>query len=79
MTLAAASGLIAATAPFATTPSSAPLRAYDVTASASDARAAQSPAILHAVGFVEFDWSPANGTLPGFGHLPATGDSGARR
>ena len=75
MTVAAVAALITATAPFSATPASAPLHAHGGAASTPEARADQSPVIVRSLGYVEFDWS--DGVMPGFGPLPAAGDSGA--
>lgn len=73
MALAAAGGLIATTAPFATTPADTPSRA-PAAASTASTYTAPSPLIIRTLGYVEFEWPHADSAIPGFGLL-ATGDA----
>lgn len=41
--------------------------------SATDARAPEAPQPVQSLGYVVFDWSEADGTIPGFGPLTSDG------
>jgi hypothetical protein len=73
MTLGAAAILIAAAAS-PTIPASAPSAAPDAAAPATEARAPEAYVPVQSLGYVVFDWSEADGVVPGFEPLP-TGDS----
>lgn len=42
---------------------------------ATEARAPEAPMPVQSLGYLVFDWSEADGVVPGFGPMPATGDS----
>jgi hypothetical protein len=72
MTLAAAAVLIAAAAT-PTTQAGAPLAARDAAVPATEARPPEAPQPVQSLGYVVFDWSDADGTIPGFGPLTSDG------
>jgi hypothetical protein len=61
-----------------TTQAGAPL-ARDAAMSSTEARAPEVVMPVQSLGYVVFDWSEADGTIPGFGPLSVTGDSSGGR
>ena len=74
MTLAAAAVLIAAAAS-STTPVATPSSARDAAAPATEARAPEAYVPVRSLGYLVFDWSDAEGVVPGFEPLPTIGAS----
>jgi len=74
MTLAAGAVLIAAAAS-STTPVATPSSARNAAAPAIEARAPEAYVPVQSLGYVVFDWSEADGLVPGFGPLPSNGHS----
>ena len=73
MTLAAAAVVIASAAS-STKPASAPA-AHKAAMPAIEARAPEAPVPVRSLGYLVFDWSEADGGVPGFEPMPAIGAS----
>jgi hypothetical protein len=73
MTLGAAAVLFAA-AVSSMAPAEMPLPERNATP-ATETRAPEAVMPVQSLGYVVFDWSDADGTIPGFGPLPSNGDS----
>ena len=50
-------------------------RDADAAAPATEARAPEAYVPVQSLGYVVFDWSEADGLVPGFGPLPSNGHS----
>ena len=50
-----------------------PPAARNAAAPATGARAPEAPMPVQSLGYVVFDWSDADGTIPGFGPLTSDG------
>ena len=50
-----------------------PMPGRNVAQPATEARAPEAPQPVQSLGYVVFDWSDADGTIPGFGPLTADG------
>lgn len=74
MTFGAAAILFAA-AVSSMAPAEEPPPARDPAMPATAARAPEAAQPVQSLGYVVFDWSEADGVVPGFGPMPATGDS----
>ena len=56
-------------------PAEVRLPARNAAMPATEARAPEPPMPVQSLGYVVFDWSDSDGTIPGFGPLPTNGDS----
>ena len=74
MTLGAAAVFYAA-AVYSMAPADMPLPEGKAAMPATETRAPEAPMPVQSLGYVVFDWSDADGTIPGFGPLPSNGDS----
>jgi hypothetical protein len=74
MTLGAAAVLFAA-AVSSMAPAEVPLPERNAAMPATEARPPEAAMPVQSLGYVVFDWTEAAGGVPGFGPMPATGDS----
>lgn len=74
MTLGVAAVLFAA-AVSSMAPAEVPLPERNAAKPATETRAPDAYVPVQSLGYVVFDWSEADGVVPGFGPMPATGDS----
>jgi hypothetical protein len=70
----AAAAVVVASAASSTKPASAPA-AHEAAIPATEARAPEAWVPVQSLGYVVFDWSDADGVVPGFGPLPTNGNS----
>ena len=74
MTLGAA-GILFAAAVTSMAPAEEPLPKRHAAPSATETRPPAAAMPVQSLGYLVFDWSEADGVVPGFGPMPATGDS----
>jgi hypothetical protein len=67
--------ILYAAAVYSMTPAELPMPERHIAMPATDARAPEAAMPVQSLGYLVFDWSDADGVVPGFGPMPATGDS----